>query len=154
MLSPEEKEAIEAEIARYASKEAVCLDALKIVQSRRGWVSDEALQEVAEFLGLSKDRVDGAATFYNLIFRQPVGRHVIMVCNSVSCWIEGYETLVNHLTRRLGISLGGTTADNRFTVLPVVCLGTCDHAPAMLVDNELHQDLTIEKVDQILSRYG
>ena len=153
MLSPEERHEIEAEIAHYPDKRAVCIDAMKVVQKHRGWVSDEALGDVAEFLGMSVDELDSVATFYNLIFRKPVGRHVIMVCDSVSCWVMGYDRVRDHLTSRLGIKLGETTPDGRFTLLPIVCLGTCDHAPAMMVDNELHRDLDAEKIDSILEQY-
>jgi NADH-quinone oxidoreductase subunit E len=97
--------------------------------------------------------VDSIATFYNLIFREPVGRHVVMVCDSVSCWIMGYERVCAHLHKRLGIEHGQTTPDKRFTMLPIVCLGCCDHAPAMMVDGELHQDLDPQKIDSALERY-
>jgi len=90
------------------------------------------------------------ATFYNLIFRKPVGRHVVMLCDSVSCWIMGYERMREHLTSRLGIQFGETTPDNRFTLLPIVCLGACDHAPAMIVNNNLHGDLDPDKIDKLL----
>jgi len=93
------------------------------------------------------------ATFYNLIYRQPVGRHVILLCDSVSCWIMGYDNLRDHLKSRLGIDLGGTTPDGRFTLLPSVCLGACDHAPVMMIDDDLHLDLTPERIDQILAGY-
>ena len=153
MLTVEEREEIEAELARYPTKEAVCIDAMKIVQRHRGWVSDESVRDIAELLEMSPADLDGVSTFYNLIFRKPVGRHVVMVCNSVSCWILGYEKMRKHLTSRLGIEFGETTPDNRFTLLPIVCLGACDHAPAMLVDNELHTDLSPNRIDQVLEAY-
>jgi NADH-quinone oxidoreductase subunit E len=102
---------------------------------------------------MSPDDLDSVATFYNLIYRKPVGRHVILLCNSVSCWIMGYDRLRERLCRRLGIQLGETTADGRFTLLPIVCLGTCDHAPALLLDNDLHRDLSPDSVEQILESY-
>ena len=153
MLSPEERREIEAELAHYPHKEAVSIDAMKIVQRHRGWVSDESLRDIAELLGMSTDDLDGVATFYNLIFRKPVGRHVIMVCDSVSCWIMGCDRIREHLTSRLGIKPGGTTADGRFTLLPIVCLGACDHAPVMMVDDDLHRDLDPQKVDATLEGY-
>jgi NADH-quinone oxidoreductase subunit E len=153
VLTPEERQEIEAELEHYPTKQAVCIDAMLIIQKHRGWVSDESLKDLAEFLGLSAEDLDGVATFYNLIFRKPVGRHVIMVCDSVSCWIMGYERLRKHLTGRLGIKMGETTADGRFTLLPIVCLGTCDHAPAMMVDGDLHRDLDPQKLDGILETY-
>ena len=153
MLSPEERQEIEAEFGHYPDKRALSIDAMKIVQKRRGWVSDEALKDIAELLEISSDELDSVATFYNLIFRKPVGRHVIMVCDSISCWMMGYDRLRDHLMNRLGVKMGETTPDGRFTLLPIVCLGTCDHAPAMLVDEDLHRDLDTEKIDSILERY-
>jgi len=153
MLSAEERREIEAELPHYPDKQAACIDAMKIVQRYRGWLSDESIREIAEFLGMSPDDLDSVATFYNLIYRKPVGRHVILLCNSVSCWIMGYDRLRERLCQRLGIQLGETTADRRFTLLPIVCLGTCDHAPALLLDNDLHRDLSPNSVDQILESY-
>lgn len=153
MLTAEERQEIEAELEHYPTKQAVCIDAMKIVQRHRGWVSDESIRDIGELLEMSPADLDGVATFYNLIFREPVGRHVIMTCNSVSCWIMGYERMRAHLTEKLGIDFGETTPDKRFTLLPIVCLGACQHAPAMLVDNELHGDLDPEKIDKVLEDY-
>jgi NADH-quinone oxidoreductase subunit E len=153
MLTAEEINEIEAEVAHYPRRDAVCIDALKIVQRHRGWVSDESVRDIAGHIGMSPTDVDSVATFYNLIFRKPVGRHVIMVCDSVSCWIMGYQQMRKHLQERLGIELGETTPDNRFTLLPIVCLGCCDHAPAMMVDADLHSDLDPQKIDTGLEKY-
>jgi NADH-quinone oxidoreductase subunit E len=153
MLSEAEKKEIEVEIRHYDHKRAACVDALKIVQRHRGWVSDESLRELAQFLEMTPDELDNVATFYNLIFRQPVGKHVVLVCDSVTCWIMGYEGLQRRLRERLGIRLGETTADGRFTLLPIVCLGTCDHAPAMMIDNDLYQDIDPDKLDEILAKH-
>jgi len=153
MLTSEERQEIEAELARYPQRQAVCIDAMKIVQRHRGWVSDESIRDIAESLGMSPADLDGVATFYNLIYRKPVGRHVLLLCDSVSCWIMGYERLRDRLTQQLGIQFGETTPDGRFTLLPVVCLGTCDHAPALMIDNDLHRDLSPESVDRILENY-
>jgi NADH-quinone oxidoreductase subunit E len=153
MLTPEERQEIEAEFARYPTKQAVSIDAMKIIQRHRGWVSDESLRDLGEVLNMTPDELDGVATFYNLVFRKPVGRHVVLICDSVSCWIMGYKKLCHAFTSRLGVDLGGTTADGRFTLLPIVCLGTCDHAPAMMVDNDLHHDLDPDKLDEVLEKY-
>ncbi len=154
MLTDSEKHEIDEELTHYDDKRAMSIDALKIVQRHRRWVSDEALRDVSEYLGLSLAELDGVATFYNLIHRKPVGRHVIWVCNSVSCWIMGYQSVLDYLTATLGVTLGGTTPDDRFTLLPIVCLGACDLGPAMMVDDDLHGLLTPEKIDAILERYG
>jgi NADH-quinone oxidoreductase subunit E len=153
MLTEEEKREIEAEFPRYEQKRAVGIEALKVVQRHRGWVSDEVLREVAAFLDMTPDELDNVATFYNLIFRRPVGRHVILVCDSVTCWIMGYERLLQALQDRLQLKLGETSSDNRFTLLPIVCLGTCDHAPAMMIDEDLHQNVDPSRLEEILERY-
>jgi NADH-quinone oxidoreductase subunit E len=153
MLNHDEIAEIDSEAAHYPTREAVCIDALRIVQRRRGWVSDDSLHDIAVHLGMSVTDLDSVATFYNLIFRKPVGRHVIMLCDSVSCWIMGYDRMREHLTMRLGIGLGETTPDNRFTLLPIVCLGCCDHAPAMMVDDTLHGDLDPQMIDRALETY-
>jgi NADH-quinone oxidoreductase subunit E len=153
VLSAEERQEIEAEMAHYPDKQSVCIDAMRIVQQHRGWVSDESLRDISEFLRMSVDDLDSVATFYNLLFRKPVGKHVIMVCDSVSCWIMGYGKIRERLCSRLAIELGQTTVDNRFTLLPIVCLGACDHAPVMMVDGDLHLDLDNPKIDQVLEQY-
>ena len=153
MLTMEEIREIEAEAVHYPKREAVSIDALKIVQKHRGWVSDESLRDIAEHIGMSPTDLDSIATFYNLIYRRPVGRHVISVCDSVSCWIMGCEQMRKHLQQRLGVGLGETTPDNRFTLLPTVCLGCCDRAPALMVDSDLHTDLDPKKIDSELENY-
>ena len=153
MLTEKEKRAIEAELQHSEVKQSASIEALKVIQRHRGWVSDEAIKDIAGMLELSPDELDGVATFYNMIFRKPVGRHVILVCDSISCWVMGYGKIREHLKVRLGIDLGGTTDDKRFTLLPNVCLGTCDHAPAMMIDNDTYGDLSPEKVDEILGKY-
>ncbi|HSQ79198.1 MAG TPA: NADH-quinone oxidoreductase subunit NuoE [Candidatus Bathyarchaeia archaeon] len=153
MLSEDERREIEEAAGRFPVRRAAAIEALQTVQLRRGWVSDEALAEAAGLLGMTVDELDGVASFYSLVFRKPVGRHVILVCDSITCWIEGYEKILERLTARLGVGLGGTDAEGRFTLLPVACLGACDHAPAMLVDGDLHGGLTPEAIDDILERY-
>lgn len=154
MLSDAERRRIDEEIGHYPTRQAACLEALKIVQAARGgWVSDDSLADVAHYLGMSPAELDSVGTFYNLIFRKPVGRHVILVCNSISCWILGYGDLRRRFKDDLGIDLGETTADGRFTLLPTVCLGACDHAPVLMVDDDLYQDVKPDDLDAILARY-
>lgn len=141
-LSEAELAEIDAEISHVPYRAAVAIDALKIVQAHRGWVSDESLRAIARHLEMSAEELDGVATFYNLIFRQPVGERVILLCNSVTCWIKGCDRLQAKISEELGIGLGETTPDNAFTLLPVTCLGACDRAPVMMVGDELCQDLT------------
>ncbi|MBI4526477.1 MAG: NADH-quinone oxidoreductase subunit NuoE [Deltaproteobacteria bacterium] len=153
MLTEEEKREIEGELRHYDNKRAACVDALKVVQRHRRWVSDESLRDIAQYLEMTPDELDNVATFYNLIFRKPVGRHVILLCDSVSCWIMGCDGLRQRLSERLGIGLGETTGDERFTLLPIVCLGACDHAPAMMIGEDLYRDVDPEKVEEILARH-
>ena len=152
MLTEEEKMQIRAELAHSVSGRAACVEALKIVQRRRGWISEE-ITEIAELLKMTPDELDSIATFYSLIYRKPVGRHVILVCDSVSCWITGYDSVQECLTEILGIIPGETTEDGRFTLLPIACLGACDQGPAMMVDGELYTDLDPEKIEAVIGKY-
>lgn len=153
MLSDEERREIEAEIAHYPQKRAVCIDAMRMVQRHRGWISDETLADIAAFLDMTADELDGVATFENLIFRKPVGKHVILICDSVTCWLLGYNQMKSHLRAELGIDLGETTSDGRFTLLPSVCLGACDLAPVMMIDDTLYGNLDQQKISAILQQY-
>ena len=153
MLSQQEKRDIDSEIEKAVNNKLAVIDALKVVQRHRGWVSDGALEEVAGMLKMTSAEVDSVATFFSLIYRRPVGKHVILICDSVSCWLVGYEDIKAHLMERLGIQMGETARDGRFTLLPVACLGTCDEAPAMMIDETLYTKLTPELVDEILVKY-
>ncbi len=153
MLTEEEQREIAAEFPHYAQKRAVCIDALKIVQRHRRWVCDEDLHDLARFLEMTPDELDSVATFYSLIFRRPVGQHVIFLCNSASCWVMGCDQVREHLTARLGIQLGETTSDGTFTLLPIACLGACDHAPALMIDNDLQHDVNVDQIDEVLTKY-
>jgi NADH-quinone oxidoreductase subunit E len=154
MLGEAEKRAIETVMGHYPTRRAACVEALKLVQKERRWISDEALKDVAALLEMSPAELDNVATFYNLIFRRPVGRHVILLCDSVSCWITGYHAILDGLRDRLGIGPGETTADDRFTLLPMACLGVCERAPALMIDEDLHVQLTLEKLEGILEDYS
>ncbi|MDZ4861724.1 MAG: NADH-quinone oxidoreductase subunit NuoE [Candidatus Hydrogenedentes bacterium] len=154
MLSDILKSEIESHIHEPEHRESACTEALRIVQRDRGWIDDESLKDIAEFLGMTTHELDGVATFFNLIHRRPVGRHVIRVCSSVSCWVLGYDALREALLAKLDVLLGQTTADGRFTVLPNQCLGTCDRAPAMMIGADLYQDIDPTRLDEILDRYA
>jgi NADH-quinone oxidoreductase subunit E len=153
MLSEKERQEIDEELRHCVVKQSASVEALKIVQKRRGWVSDESLRDIAVLLDMTPHELDSVATFYNMVFRKPVGRHVIIVCGGVSCWIMDGVTVLDHLRKRLGVDIGQTTPDKRFTLLPAVCLGACDKAPVMMVDEDLHGSLTPEKIDGILDQY-
>ena len=153
MLTEEEKREIQEEVKQYPYPSVACIDALKIVQQHRGWISDESVKDIAQVLRISSEEVDSVATFYSRIYRKPVGRNVILICDSVSCMIMGYESLYQYISGKLGISFGGTTSDGRFTLLPISCLGDCDNAPVMMINNDHFNRLTIEKIDELLESY-
>ena len=136
--------------SHYPDARAASVSIMKWIQRRDGYIADEALHDAAEYLGLPAADLEGLATFYNLLFRKPVGRNVIKVCDSVSCWMCGYEGLRDRLRERLGIDFGETTADGEFTLLPVVCLGNCDNAPSLMVNEDLHDRVTPASVDAVI----
>jgi NADH-quinone oxidoreductase subunit E len=153
MLTDNIRSEIEAEAAHVNLKSGACIEALRIVQRHHRWVSDEHVRDVATLLDMTPDEVDSVATFYNLILRRPVGKHVIRICSSVSCYIMGYEQIRDYLAQRLGIKEGETTRDGRFTLIPNQCLGNCDHAPSFMIDDDLYQDLDPAKIGAVLDRY-
>jgi NADH-quinone oxidoreductase subunit E len=154
MLTDKERNEIKLLAENAPDARSACIDALKLVQGNYGFVSDEYLKEIAGLLDMSPDELEGVATFYNLIFRRPVGRHIIRVCDSASCWVMGEESLLQHLEKRLGVNEGETTPDGRFTLLPSPCLGACDKAPVLLIGEKLYGNVTPAVLDEILSEYS
>lgn len=154
MLTEEEKTKIAGELLHEERREAAAVEALRIVQRKRGWVSDESLREISLLLGMTPAELDAVATFYSFIFRRPVGRHVITICDSMVCDMIGTSLLVDALSAALKIGFGATTADNRFTLLPSSCLGACDRAPVMMVDDDLYGPVAPEMIGEILGRYA
>jgi NADH-quinone oxidoreductase subunit E len=148
-LSEAELAEIDREISHVPYRSAVAIDALKIVQSHRGWVSDESLRAIARHLEMSAEELEGVATFYNHIYRRPVGERVILLCNSISCWIKGCNSLQGQISQKLGIGPGETTPDNRYTLLPVPCLGACDKAPVIMVGEDLHEEVTADNLQDL-----
>ena len=141
-------------LERYPAREAALIPVLHLACREFGHLSEELLEYVADLLAVPQARVYGVATFYSMFRRGPAGKHLIQVCRSVSCSLVGAEQIIDHLKKRLGIGLEETTADKRFTLSSVECLGACDKAPAMLIDDELYGNLTIPKVSQILDELG
>ncbi len=152
VLSHEEIQAIDAELAHVPYKSGAAIDALKIVQAKRGWVSDDCLIAIARYLQMSAEQLEGVATFYNLIYRRPVGEKVILFCDSVSCWISNSDGIKAKISDLLGIDYGGTTLDNRYTLLPVPCLGACDRAPVMMVGEDLVTHLDEARVQLLFGQ--
>ena len=153
-LSEYEQQTIEHEKHHYEDPRAASIEALKIVQKQRGWVPDGAIEAIAEVLGIPASDVEGVATFYSQIYRQPVGRHVIRYCDSVVCHITGYQGIQAALEETLQIKPGQTTADGRFTLLPTCCLGNCDKGPTMMVGEQTHVHLTPESIPALLEQYS
>ena len=153
ILSDEERHEIEHCLTHYDDSRAASIDALKIVQKHRGWVPDGACAAIGKVISIPAVDVEGVATFYNLIFRQPVGRHVIKVCDSIACFLTGYDELREALIQQTGIQYGQTTADNRFTLLPICCLGMCDKGPALMINDDTHGNVTPSNLAAILEQY-
>ncbi len=152
MLPRELKESLTQQIATVDHPHELVVDVMFAVQDHYGYLSDKAVEEVAELLDMSTLEVEQLATFYTFIYREPVGKYVIHVCDSVICWMEGHESLVEHLSQKLGIKMGETSQDGLFTLLPVCCIGYCDRAPAILINKKVYGPLTVEKLDDILER--
>lgn len=152
-LAPELRAEIEHVMHHYPDSRAASIDALKIVQRAHGWVPDGAIPALAEVLGIPASDVEGVATFYSQIFRVPVGRHIIRVCDSMTCYINGHEQVLDSIQKQFGCGLGETTADGRFTLLPVCCLGNCDKGSTIMVDDDTHGGMTPDNVVSVLENY-
>ncbi len=152
-LTEAERAEIEGEKHHYEDPRAASIEALKIVQKNRGWVEDGAIYAIAEVLGIPASDVEGVATFYSQIFRQPVGRHIIRYCDSVVCHITGYQGVEAEIINQLNIRPGQTTQDGRFTLLPTCCLGNCDKGPSMMIDEDIHSYVKPEDIKKLLEQY-
>ncbi len=152
MIPEELRKELRARVASAVTPREAAVDVMKEIQSHYGWLTDEGVHEAATLLGLSPLQVEELATFYEMIYRRPVGKKVLHVCDSISCWAVGYETLMAHIARRLGVAPGETTADGVFTLLPCACLGMCGDGPAMMVGEALYGKVTPEKADDILEK--
>ncbi|RII28715.1 MAG: NADH-quinone oxidoreductase subunit NuoE [Geobacter sp.] len=143
---------LQARIVAAINPREAAVDVMKELQRHYGWLTDEAVGEAAELLGLTPLQVEELATFYEMIYRRPVGKRVIHVCDSISCWAVGGETMLSHLALRLGVGPGETTSDGIFTLLPCCCLGNCGEGPTMMIGDTLYGRLTVESIDEILAR--
>ncbi len=152
MLSKELLERLQIEISKVDHPRELAVDVMFVLQNYYGYLSDEALEEGALLLGMTPLELEELATFYDFIYRKPVGRFVIHVCDGVVCWMNGYESVMDYLSKKLAIKPGETTEDGLFTILPSACIGYCDLSPAMLVNGRPYGPLTPEKIDDILNR--
>ena len=146
------KNSLQARVAAAITAREAAVDVMKELQAHYGWLTDEAVEEAALLLGLSPLQVEELATFYEMIYRRPVGKKVIHVCDSISCWCADCDGIIQHLKDRLGVGLGGTTADGMFTLIPCCCMGMCGDSPAMSVGGTPYGKLTPELVDRILEK--
>ena len=153
-LSETELATIRHEMTHYENPRAACIGALKAVQEARGWVPDEAIAAIAAVLGITAADVEGVATFYSMIFRHPVGRHVIKICDSISCYLTGYEEVTAAVRDATGLDWGQTSADGRFTLLPVCCLGACDRGPALMIDDDTFGPVAPDALAELLEGYA
>ncbi|UDG79174.1 NADH-quinone oxidoreductase subunit E [Candidatus Ecksteinia adelgidicola] len=152
-FNTKEHNIIKKEKKKYENTRAVSIEALKIVQKRYGWVPDDAIEAVANILHLPASEIEEIATFYSQIFRQPVGRHVIRYCDSIVCYITGYEGIQVTIEKILNIKTGQTTIDQRFTLLPTCCLGNCDKSPSIMIDEDTHNQLKPADIKILLEQY-
>jgi NADH-quinone oxidoreductase E subunit len=154
-FSPEARAEIDRLLTRYPTKQAALLPVLWLAQKEWGWISREAVDLVASLLGLSSAFVWGVVTFYTMYNRAPVGRHLIQVCTSISCHLNGAEEVFHECRKRLGgLKPGETSQDGNFTVIEVECLAQCDKAPAVMVNDDDHAVVTKEKLDAFLKGLG
>ncbi|MDO9281565.1 MAG: NADH-quinone oxidoreductase subunit NuoE [Methylotenera sp.] len=153
MLSPEAITKIDYELTKYPAdqRQAAVMSALRIVQTERGWLSKESITEVAQYLGMPEIAAMEVATFYNMYDLSPVGKYKVTVCTNISCMLRGSDEVVSHLQHKLGVGFNEITPDGKFCLKEGECMGCCGGAPLMHVNNtEMHEFLTIEKVDAIL----
>jgi NADH-quinone oxidoreductase subunit E len=152
MLPEELKKTLVEKITHADHPREMVVDVMLALQDHHGFLSDDAVEAVAALLGMSPLEVEELATFYTFIYREPVGKYVIHVCDSVICWMDGYESLKDYLCKKLDIAVGATTADGLFSLLPVCCIGYCDLSPAMLINRKVYGHLTPQKIDEILEK--
>jgi NADH-quinone oxidoreductase E subunit len=144
--------AVKALLKRYPTRQAALLPVLWLCQERWGWISAGVMRAVAERLQLAPAFVEGVVTFYTMYQRQPPGRYLLQVCTTLSCQLCGTGGLVEHLKDKLGIDFGETTADGRFTLVDVQCLGACGEGPVIQINNDYYTRLDVEQLDQLLDR--
>ncbi|NIR43113.1 MAG: NADH-quinone oxidoreductase subunit NuoE [Gammaproteobacteria bacterium] len=153
-LTPEREQEVEELLSRYPTKRAALIPILWVCQRQNGWVSPEVIQWVADRLDLTTAQVKGVVTFYTMFHQEPVGENVIWVCRTLSCDLRGAKAIQEHLEGKLGCHAGGTSEDGKFTLLKAECLAACGQAPMVQINDDYHENLTLEEVDAILDRYA
>jgi NADH-quinone oxidoreductase E subunit len=150
MLGPEFEKSVDAIVARYPQPKAALLPVLWEVQNAKGWIDFAAEEWVAKRLGVAASHVHGCVTFYTMYKPKPSGRYHIQLCTTLSCMLRGSDELLRHLEGKLGIRAGETTADGKFSLVRVECLGSCGTAPMFQLNDDFHENMTLEKVDALL----
>ncbi len=150
MISEETKKQIAEQAARYPEKRSAILPALYLVQGEEGYITREGAEAVAKILGITPTEVWSVASFYTMFNLKPVGKFHIQACKNISCHLAGSEKIIETLSRKLGVPVGGTTADGKFTLSVVECLGSCGTGPMMQVNDDYYEGLTEARVDEIL----
>jgi len=149
------REVLSDHCAHYANRRVGLIWVMQQLQAYYGgWLPTRAIYEAAEIVQVAAPDAEGVATFFNWFFREPVGRKIIVACDSISCYLAGCDDLNTRLEKKLGCKMGETTADGEYTLLPIVCLGNCDKAPSMMVGDELHENITPEMLDKIFEKYA
>jgi NADH-quinone oxidoreductase E subunit len=152
MLNAKNLSKVEEVKKRYPTSKATLLPVLWIAQEQYGWISEETMKEVADLLQLPVGHVLGVVSFYSMFHRKPVGKYYVQVCTNVSCQLRGAEKLLQHISGRCGAGLGETSSDKKYTLSEVECLGSCATAPMMMINDDYYENLSPEKVDQLLMR--
>ncbi|MEW5875860.1 MAG: NAD(P)H-dependent oxidoreductase subunit E [Candidatus Zixiibacteriota bacterium] len=149
--SEEARREVDAILAKYPNKRSATLPILWLAVREFGWISPQVEEIVAAAVGEPVNHIHEVVTFYTMYPRGPLGRHEIQICRNVSCWLAGGDQLRDYLMQKLGVGLGETTQDGKFTLTEVECLCFCERAPAMRFDNRIEDQLTKEKIDRILA---
>jgi len=150
MLSDTACQKIQALMRKYPRKRSALIPSLQLAQKEAGYLSSETITEVAGLFELAPNEVNEVVSFYTMFYKKPMGKYVIQVCTNISCLLCNAEDILAHLTRRLGVRVGETSPDKKFTLLEVECLGSCGTSPVVQINEDYYEDLTTEKLDRIL----
>ena len=150
MLSETTRRKIESLIDNYPHRRSALIPSLQLAQGEIGYLAPEVIRELAGIFQLSPNQIYEVASFYTMLYKRPVGKYVIQICTNISCMLCNSEVILAHLEKRLGIKPGETTPDQKFTLMEVECLASCDTAPVAQINDDYHENLTTEKIDRIL----
>ncbi|CEN32321.1 NADH-quinone oxidoreductase subunit E [Candidatus Westeberhardia cardiocondylae] len=152
-LDEQDKKIIEKEKKNYESPRAASIEVLKFIQKKYNWIPDELMNPIAKTLNMSSSELEEITTFYSQIFRKPVGKNIIRYCDSIVCYITGYEIIKKKIEFLLKIKPGQTTKNKKFTLLPTCCLGNCDKSPVIMINDNTYTNITPKKISLLLKKY-